>query len=108
MSIKRRLACAIIMFSFALIYQSPAKSDEARNRAGHAHAERAAHEPASPPLPQTDIAAELAGLPWSAPVGHRQPRPADLHMDAQLSPDEVRLRQENDAVDRKLTICRGC
>jgi hypothetical protein len=108
MSIKRRLACVTIMFSFVLISQGPAMSDQGRNRGGHAHAKPAAQQAAIPPSLQTDIASQLARLPWSAPVGHRQPRAADLHMDAELSPDQVRLQQENDAVDRKLTICRGC
>jgi hypothetical protein len=55
-----------------------------------------------------DIASQLATLPRSAPIGHRQPRAADLHIDAELSPDVARMQRENDAVDRKLTICRGC
>jgi hypothetical protein len=108
MSTKRRLTCVVITFSFVLISQVSARSDQDRIRGGHAHAKPAPSDSILPPLLPTDIEAQLAALPWSAPVGHRQPRAADLHMDAELSPDGMRLRQENDAVDRKLRICRGC
>jgi hypothetical protein len=108
MSIKRRLACTVITFSFVMIFQIPARSDEGRDRGVHAHAKRAAAEPAIPPLLHMDIAAQLASLPRSAPTGHRQPRAADLHIDSELSPDVARLQLENSAVDRKLMICRGC
>ena len=41
-----------------------------------------------------------------APVGHRQPRARDLPAH---NPDDLeRLTEEDAAVDRKLTICRGC
>jgi len=108
LSIKRRLACVVVTLSFVTISQIPAKSDEGRNRGVKAHAKGAAQESAIPQLLQTQIAAQLAGLPRSAPVGHRQQRAADLHLDAELSTDQARLQRENDEVDRKLTICRGC
>ena len=108
MSIKRRLTSAVVVFSFVVISQVSARSDEGRNRGGHAHFKHTARESAIPSLLQTDVASQLASLPFSAPVGHRQPRAVDIHMDAELSPDQVRLQHENDAVDRKLTICRGC
>ena len=43
-----------------------------------------------------------------APIGHRQPRPLDIPGDANLSPSDRALRQEDDRVDNKLVICRGC
>ena len=43
-----------------------------------------------------------------APVGHRQPRPIDIPGDANLSPSDRALRREDDRVDNKLVICRGC
>jgi hypothetical protein len=43
-----------------------------------------------------------------APIGHRQPRPGDIPADAALSPSDRALRQEDDRVDNKLVICRGC
>jgi len=108
MSIKRKLACVAITFSFVLLSQGPARSDADRNVGGRAHTKHVAPEPAVSPPSHSDVEAQLAGLPWSAPVGHRQPRAADLHLDAGLSPDQMTLQRENNAVDRKLTICRGC
>jgi hypothetical protein len=49
---------------------------------------------------------EHATRPWPAPVGHRQPRAADIPTSAvsRQSPD-----QEDENVDRKIrNICRGC
>ncbi len=48
---------------------------------------------------------ETATRPWSAPVGHRQPRAADVPTSASLSV----LDQEDADVDRKISsVCRGC
>jgi hypothetical protein len=41
-----------------------------------------------------------------APVGHRQPRPADLP--AGVARDEGARTPEQRALDRTLQICRGC
>ena len=42
-----------------------------------------------------------------APIGHRQPRPIDIPA-AELSPFDRALRQEDERIDRKMVICRGC
>jgi hypothetical protein len=50
-------------------------------------------------------AGETTTRPWSAPVGHRQPRAAD--MPPSVSPQT--LDQEDINVDLKIRgICRGC
>ena len=50
---------------------------------------------------------ETATKPWSAPVGHRQPRAADLP--ASLSAAQPELDPEDAEVDRKIRgVCRGC
>jgi hypothetical protein len=50
-------------------------------------------------------AGETATRPWSAPVGHRQPRVVDIP--PSLSPQT--LDQEDIYVDRKISgVCRGC
>jgi hypothetical protein len=50
-------------------------------------------------------AGETATKPWSAPVGHRQPRTADIPAAA----SQHTLDQEDAMVDRKISnICRGC
>jgi hypothetical protein len=45
-------------------------------------------------------------LAWPAPIGHRQPHAKDL---PSQNPNELeQISEEDRAVDRKLTICRGC
>jgi hypothetical protein len=43
-----------------------------------------------------------------APIGHRQPRPNDIHGNPEVSPLERELRHEDESVDKKLIICRDC
>ncbi len=46
-------------------------------------------------------------LPWSAPVGHRQPRAVEIPGDEQHS--AIEKQQELDrALDGKLRICSSC
>jgi hypothetical protein len=46
---------------------------------------------------------------WPAPVGHRQPRAADIPSLGSRRKASQRLDQEDVAVDRKInSICRGC
>jgi hypothetical protein len=47
-----------------------------------------------------------ACLPWQAPIGHRQPGAADLL--GSFTPARPELQALNKAIDRMLTICRGC
>ncbi|HKU07293.1 MAG TPA: hypothetical protein VJR30_14590 [Bradyrhizobium sp.] len=48
------------------------------------------------------------GVP-QAPVGHRQPRAADVPDEKNLSNPNDFLTKENAALDKKLkSICRGC
>ncbi len=50
-------------------------------------------------------AGETTTRPWSAPVGHRQPRTVDIPPSVSPQP----LDQEDIEVDRKIRgICRGC
>jgi hypothetical protein len=50
---------------------------------------------------------ETATRPWSAPVGHRQPRSADIP--ASTSASQQIIDQEDVIVDRKIKgVCRGC
>src|SRR5882762_2519262 len=52
-------------------------------------------------------AGETATRPWSAPVGHRQPRAADVPTSTSAS--RPTLDQEDVNVDRKMSnVCRGC
>jgi hypothetical protein len=53
------------------------------------------------------IGEETTTRPWSAPVGHRQPRAADVSRSPSVS--QYVLDQEDANVDRKIrSVCRGC
>ncbi len=57
--------------------------------------------------PRAFASNETATRPWSAPVGHRQPRAADIP--AAASASQQIIDQEDAIVDRKIKgICRGC
>jgi hypothetical protein len=43
-----------------------------------------------------------------APIGHRQPRAADLPTQSRESPSEQRQEQRERKLDRSLQLCRGC
>ncbi len=50
---------------------------------------------------------ETATKPWAAPVGHRQPRAADIP--ASVSTSRQLIDPEDVGIDRKIRgICRGC
>jgi hypothetical protein len=59
-----------------------------------------------------EAASQQAGLtshsPWLAPVGHRQPRLADIPQNEVPSAWEREQQHGDDELDRKLIICRGC
>ncbi len=46
--------------------------------------------------------------PWLAPVGHRQPQQADVPQQDAVSAWEREQQQDEQELDRKLIICRGC
>jgi hypothetical protein len=45
---------------------------------------------------------------WLAPVGHRQPRAADIPKSAPEPEDSAGLDWENAFVNSQISICRGC
>lgn len=49
-----------------------------------------------------------ARLPWSAPVGHRQPHRADVPQSETVSAWERQQQRFDQELDRRLVICRGC
>jgi len=51
--------------------------------------------------------AAIVPPPRQAPVGHRQPRVSDIPP-IMLSPVDLELRREDQLIDRKIIICRGC
>jgi hypothetical protein len=62
---------------------------------------------AAPSVHSLTAGSETATRPWSAPVGHRQPRAADVP--ASTSVSQQILDQEDANVDREIrSVCRGC
>jgi hypothetical protein len=61
----------------------------------------------APPVRSSRAGNETATRPWSAPVGHRQPRAADVPASSPAS--RPILDQEDANIDRKIrNVCRGC
>ena len=61
----------------------------------------------APSVPSSKRGLETTTRPWSAPVGHRQPRAADIHTSTSVS--QQSLDEEDANVDRKIkNVCRGC
>jgi hypothetical protein len=61
----------------------------------------------APSFRPSAVGEETTTRPWSAPVGHRQPRAADVP--ASTSASQYVLDQEDAKVDRKISgVCRGC
>jgi hypothetical protein len=51
---------------------------------------------------------ETSTLPWSAPVGHRQPQAADVTSSKTSSIDQE-VKEENARIDQLIRgVCRGC
>lgn len=50
----------------------------------------------------------VAAMPWPAPVGHRQPRADDSANRMRFSGHDPGDNWLDQALDRKLRICRGC
>jgi hypothetical protein len=63
--------------------------------------------PLAPSFRPSVVGEETTTRPWSAPVGHRQPRTAEVPTSTSVSP--YVLDQEDANVDRKIRgVCRGC
>ena len=63
------------------------------------------------PKPKTRTAPSGFGTPSdepSAPIGHRQPRAADIPSTMPRDPSDAWLDRLNRDLDRKLQFCRGC
>ena len=60
-----------------------------------------------PPETTGSASGSPPGMP-QAPVGHRQPRAADLPAATERSPEDQRQMERDREIDKKLWICRGC
>jgi hypothetical protein len=64
--------------------------------------------PSAPTASALPPGCETTTLPWSAPVGHRQPQLADVTSSTTSLIDQA-VVEENARVDRLIKgICRGC
>ena len=62
---------------------------------------------ANPAAPGTTTGTAPGSVP-QAPVGHRQPRAADIPATTDKSPAEQHVEKLQKEGDKKLNICRGC
>jgi hypothetical protein len=86
-----RIAVAVsILGSISIAYAAENYADRIKSRPGN----------------NVDAAAMMPS-PRQAPIGHRQPRTGDIPAVA-LSPFDLELRREDERIDKKIIICRGC
>lgn len=79
--------------------------------AGSALAQNGSPAPTPPQANPAAPAATTGSAPGSvpqAPVGHRQPRAADVPAATDKPPAEKQVEKLQDEGSRKLNICRGC
>jgi len=62
----------------------------------------------SPKSSERSIATVGNSTVWLAPIGHCQPRAADIPKSAPEPEGSAILERENAFVDSKIGICRGC
>ena len=62
----------------------------------------------SPKSSERSIATVGNSTVWLAPVGHCQPRAADIPKSSPEPEDSAILERENAFIDSKMSICRGC
>jgi hypothetical protein len=86
------MVAASLLLGFASIVHATGNDANGKSRPGINHA---------------DTAAAVMPPPRQPPVGHRQPRIGDLPP-ASLSHFELELRREDQLIDQKIIICRGC
>jgi hypothetical protein len=91
-TIPRHLTPAILLLSALLIPSAAFAGDAVRP---------------APPSTTGSAVSDQPSIP-QAPIGHRQPRAADIPADAANNADDAWLDRVNRSIDSKLTICRGC
>jgi hypothetical protein len=91
MSIKPHL-CALLFSAFLM----PAASAQDITRTPNAT------------TPPSTTGSAVSDPSSQAPIGHRQPRAADIPANRSSADDDAWLNRVNRDIDSKLTICRGC
>ena len=106
---KTREATAVLA---AIIFSSTIIIHPSRSEAGAIDDARGApidpsHTSFAPPYRLKDNQLIDTTLSRRAPIGHRQPRADDIPA-SQPSPIEIEMRREDEMIDKKIIICRGC
>ena len=86
------IVATLLLGSASIIHATEGDADRIKSRSG---------------INTNDTAAAVLPPPRQAPVGHRQPRISDIPP-VTLSPLDLELRREDQLIDRKIIICRGC
>src|SRR5262249_10538488 len=94
-SIAEIVVAAVLLGFASIVHAMENGADGTRSRSGGVHR-------------TLDDTASIMPPPRQAPVGHRQPRINDIPAGTQLSPLDLELKQEDERIDRKIIICRGC
>jgi len=89
------VVATVLLGSASTVHATENDADGTRSRSGGIHR-------------TLDDTASIMPPPRQAPVGHRQPRINDIPPGTQLSPLDLELKREDERIDRKLIICRGC
>jgi hypothetical protein len=95
----------------SLMFAAPVSAQAADHERQECQLSIDAHGGTAPPAPTADAippGCETVTLPWSAPVGHRQPQAADVTSSKMSSIDQA-VMEENMRVNRLIkSVCRGC
>jgi hypothetical protein len=105
-----KFACLGAAAALSIVFASPLPARPLMHELDACPVSSAASGNAGPPAPSAawlPPGCEKSTLPWSAPVGHRQPQATDVPEATSWS--ERTLEDENTMVDRLIKgICRGC
>ena len=106
-----RLALLGMTTILALAFAAPASLQATVRQAPACRLSVEALNGAGPPAPTANAlppGCETSTLPWSAPVGHRQPQWAIVISSRSSSIDQAVL-EENAQIDKLIKgVCRGC
>ena len=105
-----KFACLGTAAVLSIMFASPLLAQPVRHESDACPASSAPSGDAGPPAPSAawlPPGCEKSTLPWSAPVGHRQPQANDVPQ--AMSWSERTLDNENAKVNRLIKgVCRGC
>ena len=106
-----RIALLGMTTILALAFATPASLQATARQSSVCRLPVEALNGAGPPAPTANAlppGCETSTLPWSAPVGHRQPQAADVSSSRPSSIDQA-VVEENARIDEVIKgVCKGC